>query len=74
MVFMPAVTTFVVSRILGGNDSILIGDVIEKQFKMVDDWGFGSAMSVIIMLLVLIFMGIFSSIDKQAEEEGEILI
>ncbi|MDP4152258.1 MAG: ABC transporter permease [Bacillota bacterium] len=73
MVFMPAVTTFVISQLLGGNNSILIGDVIEKQFKVADDWGFGSAMSVIIMALVLLFMALFSGFDKQGEEDGMVL-
>lgn len=73
MVFMPAVTTFIVSQLLGGNDSILIGDVITKQFKFADNWGFGSAMSVIIMVLVLLFMAVFSNMDKQGEEGGMML-
>ncbi|MBC8535504.1 ABC transporter permease [Feifania hominis] len=70
MVFMPAVTTFAISRLLGGTDSVLIGDLIEKQFKLVDDWGFGSAMSVIIMLLVLLVMFISSKFENDKEEGG----
>jgi spermidine/putrescine transport system permease protein len=73
MVFMPAVTTFIISQLLGGTESILIGDVITKQFKFADNWGFGSAMSVIIMVLVLLFMAVFSNMDKQGEEGGMML-
>ena len=57
MTFMPAVTTFVISRLLGGGQNALIGDTIENQFKVVGDWGFGSAMSVVLMILILITMG-----------------
>lgn len=65
MVFMPAVTTFVISTLLGGaNSSTLIGDVIEYQFKYTSDWGFGSAMSIIIIILVLLFMAILTRGDK----------
>ncbi len=58
MTFMPAVTTFVISRLLGGGQNALIGDLIENQFKVVNDWGFGSAMSVILMVLILLTMGV----------------
>jgi spermidine/putrescine transport system permease protein len=56
MVFMPAVTTFVISRLLGGGQFTLIGNLIEKQFVYVGDWNFGSAISIILMILILISM------------------
>lgn len=56
MVFMPAVTTFVISRLLGGGQFILIGNLIERQFVNVGDWNFGSSMSMILMILILISM------------------
>jgi len=56
MVFMPAVTTFVISRLLGGGQFTLIGNLIEKQFVYVGDWNFGSSMSIILMILILISM------------------
>jgi len=56
MTFMPAVTTFVISKLLGGGQNALIGDLIEKQFTTTGDWGFGSAMSFIILVLILIAM------------------
>jgi len=65
MVFMPSVTTFVISRLLGGTSTVLIGDLIEKQFKLVDDKGFGSAMSVIIMAFILVFVGLSGSADRE---------
>ena len=42
MVFMPAVSTFVISRLLGGGQYMLLGKIIEQQFTTVGDWNFGS--------------------------------
>jgi spermidine/putrescine transport system permease protein len=64
MVFMPAVTTFVISRLLGGGQFMLIGNLIEQQFLSSWDWGFGSALSVIMMLLILASMGIMSKYEQ----------
>lgn len=58
MTLMPAVTTFVISKLLGGGQTALIGDLIENQFKTTGNWGFGSAMSVIIMVMILLTMNI----------------
>jgi len=68
MVFMPAVTTFIISNLLGGGQFILIGNLIERQFLQVGDWHLGSALSVVLMVIVLISMAIFSIFDR--EEEG----
>ena len=65
MVFMPSVTTFVISRLLGGTSTVLIGDLIEKQFKLVDDKGFGSAMSVIIMVFIFALVGLTGGNDRE---------
>ena len=65
MVFMPSVTTFVISRLLGGSSTALIGDIIEKQFKLVDDKGFGSAMSVIIMIFVFGLVALTREMDSE---------
>jgi len=73
MTFMPAVTTFIISKLLGGGQNALIGDLIEKQFKVVGDWGFGSAMSVILMVLILFFMWISSRYEKEQSEGGMLL-
>ena len=70
MVFLPAVTTFVISDLLGGNKTQLIGNVIEQQFLLVNDWSFGSALSVILMVVILITMNIFSRVDNRDGEEG----
>ena len=65
MTFMPAVTTFVISRLLGGGQNALIGDIIENQFKVVGDWGFGSAMSVILMVLILVTMNVIRRYESE---------
>ena len=48
--YAGGVTTFVISRLLGGGQQALIGDIIENQFKVVGNWGLGSAMSVVLMV------------------------
>ena len=67
MVFMPAVSTFVISRFLGGGQYMLIGNLIEQQFLWVGDWHFGSAISIIMMIFILIAMAITSKFDTQKE-------
>ncbi|MDD3766261.1 MAG: ABC transporter permease [Eubacteriales bacterium] len=70
MVFMPAVTTFVVTRLLGGGKHNMIGNIIEHQFVVAGDWGFGSALSALLMLIILISIAISSKLDLQEEVEG----
>jgi spermidine/putrescine transport system permease protein len=64
MVFMPAVTTFVISKLLGGGQFTLIGNLIERQFLTVYDWNFGSAISIVMMIFILISIGIMSKFDE----------
>jgi len=70
MVFMPAVTTFVVPRLLGGAQFTLIGNLIERQFVLIGDWNFGSAISIVMMILILISMGIMSRYETESVEGG----
>ncbi|NLX63627.1 MAG: ABC transporter permease [Clostridiaceae bacterium] len=69
MVFLPAVSTFVISGLLGGGKAPLIGDLIEQQFLSSRNWHFGSALSIILMIMILISMAIMSRIDKSEPEE-----
>ncbi len=64
MVFMPAVTTFVISKLLGGGQYTLIGNLIERQFLTVYDWNFGAAISIVMMIFILISIGIMSKFDE----------
>lgn len=67
MVFMPAVSTFVISDLLGGGQSVLIGNLVQEQFMKVNNWSFGSAISVILMLFILMFMRLLHKIDSKYE-------
>jgi spermidine/putrescine transport system permease protein len=68
MVFMPSLTTFVITRLLGGGQVILIGNMIEEQFTRANDWGFGASLSMILMVIILITLG-FSS-NKEGISKG----
>lgn len=70
MVFMPAVSTFVISSLLGGSKTLLIGDVIEQQFTYERNWHFGSSLSIILMIVILLSMAVMSRIDRNARGGG----
>ncbi|MDR1067459.1 MAG: ABC transporter permease [Clostridiales bacterium] len=70
MVFLPAITTFVIPNLLGGGKDALIGSLIEQQFLRVGDWRFGSAVSVVIMGLIVIAMSLFYAVDSDEGEGG----
>lgn len=72
MVFMPAVTTFYISRLLGGGKVQLFGDLIEAKFlsQNLSDWNVGSAMSLIMMILILLSLGLLQKVDPDGEGGG----
>jgi len=70
MVFMPAVSTFVISALLGGGKTPLIGDLIEQQFMSDRNWHFGSSLSIILMVVILISMAVMSRIDNNQPTPG----
>lgn len=70
MVFIPAVSTFVISDLLGGSKYNLIGNIIEQQFRWTGNWHFGSAMSIILMIFILIIMALTARFDKDREGGG----
>ena len=53
LVFIPTLGTFVTTDLLGGSKSVMIGNLIQSQFLTARDWPFGSAFSVLLMLIVL---------------------
>ena len=67
MVFMPAVTTFAISRLLGSGRFMLYGDVIEKQFLELNNWNFGSALSLVMMVLIIISISLLNKDDPKHE-------
>ena len=70
MVFMPAVSTFVISKLLGGGQFMLIGNLIEQQFMSVGDWHFGSAISIFMMIVILISMALMNKFSDDSSKEG----
>jgi len=70
MVFMPAASTFVISSLLGGGQYMLIGNLIEEQFMRIGDWHFGSALSIILMVFILISMIIMNKYDSDEGSSG----
>ncbi|MBQ4051604.1 MAG: ABC transporter permease [Oscillospiraceae bacterium] len=73
MVFVPSVSTFIISRMLGGGTNLLIGDLIEQQFLgSVYNPNVGSAMSLILMVMVLLIMGVINHFDD-GDMEGMLI-
>ena len=70
MVFMPAVSTFVISRLLGGGQYMLLGNLIEQQYTTMGDWNFGSSISIFMMIIILISMAIMNFFDNSGSKEG----
>ena len=70
MVFVPALTTFVISDILGGGKILLIGKVIEQKFKQGNDWNGGSGLSLVLMVFIFLCMAIVQKYDKDSEGSG----
>ena len=65
MVSVPALTTFVISDMLGGGKILLIGNVIEQEFKQANNWHVGSGLSIVLMLFILLAMGLTAKYDKE---------
>ena len=72
MVFVPAVSTFYISQKLGGTDTVLIGDVIERQFKQGNNPNLGAALSLVLMVLVFVCTGIMNKFAD--DEEGGVIV
>lgn len=73
MVFVPAVSTFYISNKLGSTDIVLIGDIIERQFKQGDNANMGAALSLLLMVLVFVCTGIINRFGG-ADEEGTVIV
>lgn len=71
MFFLPAVSSFVIPKLLGGGQYALIGNFIEQQFINVGDWHFGSAVSLILAVLVIVLMGLINKVEKYAGYQEE---
>ena len=67
MVFVPALTTFVISSLLGGSKILLIGNVIEQEFTQASNWNLGSGLSMVLMLFIILSMIVTAIFDKDGE-------
>ena len=72
MVFVPAVSTFYISQKLGSTEIVLIGDIIERQFKQGDNANMGAALSLLLMVLVFVCTGIINRFG--GDEEGAVIV
>ena len=69
LVFLPAVSSFVIPKLLGGGDYVLIGNLIEIYFLQAGDWNFGSAISLIMALIIIASMWATRKLDRSAQED-----
>jgi len=75
MVFVPAVSTFIISKMLGGGANLMIGDLIDMQFLgSAYNPNLGSAISLVLMVIILICMGIMNQFDDGESNGGGIMI
>ena len=68
LVFLPAVSSFVIPKLLGGGDYVLIGNLIEIYFLTAGDWNFGSAISLIMAIIIIASMWATKKLDRSAQE------
>lgn len=73
MVFVPSVSTFYISKKLGGNTVFLIGDIIEMQFKSSNNYNLGAALSLVLMFLIVICMAVMNRFTSD-DDDGGVLI
>ena len=74
MVFVPSVSTFIISRMLGGGGNLLIGDLIDLQFLgNAYNPHLGSAISLVLMVLILLCMSILNQFNDDEDREGMLL-
>ena len=67
MVFVPSLTTFAISNMLGGGKINLIGNIIEQEFTTTSNWNLGSGLSLVMMVFIVVSMALLSKFDKSGE-------
>ena len=67
--FLPAVSSFVIPKMLGGGDYVLVGNLIEMYFLQTGDWNIGSAISLIMALIIITAMWATRKLDRSAQED-----
>ena len=68
LVFLPAVSSFVIPKLLGGGEYVLIGNLIEQYFLTLGDWNFGSAISLIMAIIIILSMWATKKLDRNEQE------
>ena len=71
LVFLPAVSSFFIPKLLGGGQYVLVGNIIETQFLTTGDWDFGSAISLIMALIIMFSMWLTRKADVQVASQGK---
>ena len=71
LVFLPAVSSFFIPKLLGGGQYFLIGNVIENQFITVGEWNFGSAISMIIAVIMMLLMMLVRKAESYGAVKGD---
>ena len=71
MVFIPALTTFVISALLGGNKVLLVGNIIEQEFTAAYDWQLGSALSMVLMVFIILNILLEAFTEKEERHQVE---
>ena len=71
MVFLLSISTFVIPKLLGGGQYVLVGNIIETQFLTTGDWNFGSAISLIMAVIIMISMWLTRKADVQVASQGK---
>ena len=70
LVFLPAVSSFFIPKLLGGGQFVLVGNIIETQFLTTGDWNFGSAISLIMAIIIMLSMYFTRKADVQVASRG----
>lgn len=70
LVFLPAVSSFFIPKLLGGGQYVLIGNIIETEFLTSGDWNFGSAISLVMAIIIMISMYITKKVDTDPAAHG----
>lgn len=71
LVFLPAVSSFFIPKLLGGGQFVLVGNVIESRFLTAGDWNFGSAISLIMAVIIMLSMWLTRKVDATPASAGK---
>ena len=73
MVFVPSVSTFYISKKLGGGTFAMIGDVIEMQFQSSYNYNLGATLSLVLMVLIIICMAVMNRFTQEEDDKGGLI-